>query len=145
MKYISDYNLFESKNFKDVHEIISNLKDMSLEFQDNECDVLIIPNNDIGIKTLSLNLRGMLSSVTKPFYLEINVSKSILKYSAGGYEPLPDWFIDNIEIISNYMESEGFRISYSVRYGTDWENFNSIEELASLEALIYRVRLQFLF
>lgn len=140
MKYISDYRLFESKNFKDVHEIISYLKDMSLEFQDNECDVLIMPNNDIGIKTLSLNLRGMLSSVITPFYIEINTNIKTMDY-----EPLPDWFIDNLEIISNYMESEGFRISYSVRYGTDWENFNSIEELASLEALIYRVRLQFLF
>jgi hypothetical protein len=145
MNHLKSYKLFESKNFKDIKEIIQNLEDMSLEFKDNDCDVLIIPNDDIKVKKLSLNLRDLVTSFRQEFYLEVSLSKSILKYSNGGYESLPDWFVDQLRIISDYMESEGFRISYSVRYGADWENFNSIDELASLEALIYRVRLQFLF
>ena len=147
MKYLTNYKIFEYRDYKEMNEIISNLKDMSLEFEDNECSVKLNTKSDIHLKLLSLQVRDMVKSIpTVPFYLEIDVNIKIISGddSRRGYESLPDWFINSCKIIEDYMSSEGFKTDYSVRYATDWENFNSIEELASLEALIYNVRLQFI-
>ena len=41
------------------------------------------------------------------------------------------------------MYEEGFKTLPSVRYGTDWENLETIDELAEQEGLTYKVRLEF--
>jgi hypothetical protein len=42
------------------------------------------------------------------------------------------------------MESEGFETKPSVRYGTDWENFETIDELSEVIGLIYKIKLEFI-
>jgi hypothetical protein len=47
------------------------------------------------------------------------------------------------------METEGFKTLPSVRYGAayfffgNWENFDTIDELAEQKGLFYKVRLEF--
>jgi hypothetical protein len=40
------------------------------------------------------------------------------------------------------MKERGYKTLPSVRYGTDWENFDSIDELGDSHGLIYKVRLE---
>ena len=41
------------------------------------------------------------------------------------------------------MLSEGFKTLPSVRYGTDWENLNTIDDLSEVIGLIYKIKLEF--
>ena len=142
MKYLIKYRLFESK-YEHYKSIIDTLKDLSIEFEDNNCGCRIEPSNDIKIKVMSLQSRDYISI---PFYIEIDIDRRIITpdESRSGFGTLPDWFIDNCRRIEYFMSSQGFNTLPSVRYGgTDWENFDTIDELAEQESLIYKVRLEF--
>lgn len=41
------------------------------------------------------------------------------------------------------MQSEGFTTKPSIRYALDWENLETISDLADSDSLIYKVRLEF--
>jgi hypothetical protein len=41
------------------------------------------------------------------------------------------------------MKSEGFTTKPSIRYALDWENLETISDLADSDSLIYKVRLEF--
>ena len=106
MKYLTNYKIFEYKlsNFyRELDNITKNLKDMVLEFEDNDCEIKIDQPLDFG----------------DPLYLEIALPKSLIKKISDNYSPkenkaLPDWFIENLYQIDNYLESEGTNILYSV-------------------------------
>jgi hypothetical protein len=143
MKHLKTYQLFESR-FLDFKKSLDTLKDLCLEFEDNECTAKIWPEDDIKLNLVSLRSRGLVVFDT-PFYLEIDVNRRIIKpdEKRSGFGPLPEWFIDNCRVIEQVMESEGFETLPSVRYGTDWENFDTIDELSEQEGLFYKVRLEF--
>ncbi len=137
------HNISESR-FLDFRKTLETLKDLCLEFEDNECPSEIWPEDDIKLNLVSLRSRKLVAFDT-PFYLEIDINRRIIQYDdkRSGFGPLPEWFIDNCRVIEQLMESEGFKTLPSVRYGTDWENFDTIDELAAQEGLFYKVRLEF--
>lgn len=134
MKHIKTYKLFES--ISNIDEIKSNLKDLCLEFEDNNCQCEIE------------------YSIYMLFYIDIDTFKSVESNSSQWYDSevgqnvqmfsLPDWFIENCREVESYMHSEGFMTKPSIRYAVDWENLESIDELADQLSLIYKVRLEFL-
>lgn len=137
MRYIKPYKLFES--ISHIDEIKSNLKDLCLEFEDNNCQCEI--------------------EYSMLFYVDIDAFNAVKSNSIQWYDSeigqnvqifaLPDWFISNCRRIEDYMQSEGFTTKPSIilpwqRYTLDWENLESIDELAEQQSLIYKVRLEFL-
>jgi hypothetical protein len=138
MRNLKTYKLFESR-FLDFKKTLEALKDLCLEFEDNECSVEIWPK-DIKLNLISLRSRGTVKSDI-PFYVEIDPKNS--KIFRRFYKPLPDWFIDTCRTIEDFMSEEGFETLPSIRYGIDWEKFDTIDELADQEGLIYKVRLEF--
>lgn len=106
MKYLTNYKIFESKSnfYRELDNIIKNLKDMVLEFEDNDCEIKIDQPLDFG----------------DPLYLEIALPNSLIKKISDDYSPkenkaLPDWFIENLYQIDNYLESEGANTLYQVK------------------------------
>ncbi len=146
MKYLKPYKLFESK-FLDFKEMISTIKDICQEFEDNNCSCRIEPSNDIRIKVMALQGKGeVFQDINMPFYVEIDIDRRIIApdEKRSGFGPLPTWFIDTCRRLEDYMIAEGFKILPSIRYGTDWENFETLDELAEQQSLIYKVKLEFI-
>ena len=147
MKKLKTYQIFNESRFLEFRKVLSRLKDLSLDFEDNNCHCEIFPKDDIQLNIVSLKSRGYLSNINKTFYLEIDIDgkiiqdDSILKLGLGY---LPDWFIERCREIESYMQSEGFTTKPSIRYALDWENLETISELADNDSLIYKVRLEFL-
>ena len=136
MRYIKTYKLFESIS---IDEIKSNLKDLCLEFEDNNCQCEI--------------------EYSMLFYIDIDIDRRIILLDSVKTEfgnrklvsRFPDWFIESCREIESYMNSEGFKTLPSIKYSyvdsyrnDVWEQLNSIDELSESIGLIYRVRLEFL-
>lgn len=121
-----------NESISNIDEIKSNLKDLCLEFEDNNCQCEI---EDYVL-----------------FYIDIDIDRRIItqdtiKTEFGNRKlvsQFPDWFIENCKEIGSYMESEGFKTLTSIKYPVDWEELDSIDELSEAIGLIYRVRLEFL-
>ena len=145
MRYLQSYKLFESR-FIEFQEMISTINDICQEFIDHNCFCSIFPKDDIKLNIVSLKSRGHLGSISQPFYLEIDIDRRIIEQDEkrSGFGPFPDWFIDTCRRIEDYMSSNEFVTKPAVRYGTDWENFETIDELSEVIGLIYKVRLEFI-
>lgn len=145
MKYIKSYRLFESR-FVELKEVVSTIKDICQDFEDNNCLCKIFPQDDIKLNIVSLKSRGHLGSIIQSFYLEIDINRRIISTDENrtGFGTFPEWFIENCRRVEDYMISEGFETKPSVRYGTDWENFDTIDELSEVIGLIYKVKLEFI-
>lgn len=139
MRYLKAYKLFES-SFEVVKSMVETLKDLSIDFEDNDCKCRIEPSNDIRIKVMALQGKDIFQDINMPFYIEIDIDRRII---ANGFGTLPYWFIESCKRIEYYMSSEGFKTHPSIRYATDWENFDTIDELAEQQSLIYKVKLEF--
>lgn len=138
------YTLFESR-FVEFREVISTIKDICQEFKDNNCYCEITPESDIHLNVISLKNRGHLGGIKQPFYLSIDIDRRIIKQDEkrSGFGPFPEWFIETCRRIEDFMLSEGFKTLPSVRYGTDWENLNTIDDLSEVIGLIYKIKLEF--
>ena len=145
MKHLKSYKIFESR-FVEFREVVSTINDICQEFEDNNCECKIFPQDDIKLNIVSLKSRGHLGSIRQPFYLEIDIDRRIIAQDEkrNGFGPFPEWFIERCREIESYMESEGFETKPSVRYGTDWENFETIDELSEVIGLIYKIKLEFI-
>lgn len=144
MKHIKSYKIFEAR-FLEFREVVSTIKDICQEFEDNNCHCEIFPKDDIKLNVVSLKSRGHLGSIKMPFYLEIDVNKGKINWMYGKQENLfPEWFIETCRRIEDFMLSEGFKTLPSVKYPTDWENFESIDELKEQTGLIQKVKLEFI-
>ena len=138
------YTLFESR-FVEFREVISTIKDICQEFKDNNCYCEITPESDIHLNVIYLKNRGHLGGVKQPFYLSIDIDRRIIKQNEkrSGFGLFPEWFIETCRRIEDFMLSEGFKTLPSVRYGTDWENLNTIDDLSEVIGLIYKIKLEF--
>ena len=145
MKHLTSHKIFESRFIK-FREVVSTMKDICQDFEDNNCECKIFPQDDIKLNIVSLKSRGHFGSIGQPFYLEIDIDRRIIAQDEkrNGFGPFPEWFIERCREIESYMESEGFETKPSVRYGTDWENFETIDELSEVIGLIYKIKLEFI-
>ena len=143
-KYTIDKDIFESR-FVEFREVISTIKDICQEFKDNNCYCEITPESDIHLNVISLKNRGHLGGVKQPFYLSIDIDRRIIAQDEkrSGFGLFPEWFIETCRRIEDFMLSEGFKTLPSVRYGTDWENLNTIDDLSEVIGLIYKIKLEF--
>lgn len=143
MRYLKSYKLFESR-FLEFREVISTIKDICQEFEDNNCQCEIEPKDDIQLNIASLKSRGHLSSIKMNFYLDIDIDRRICQdEKRSGMGPFPHWFIETCKRIEDFMTDEGFKTLPSVKYPTEWENFDNIDELESVIGFINVVRLKF--
>jgi hypothetical protein len=145
-KYTIDKDIFEAR-FVEFREVISTIKDICQEFEDNNCHCEITPEkNDIHLNIVSLKSRGHLSSIKQPFYLEINIDRRIIKQDEkrSGFGPFPEWFIETCRRIEDYMSSEGFKTLVSIKYPVDWENLDAIDNLSEVIGMIQKVKLEFI-
>ena len=146
MRYLKSYKLFESR-FSELKEVISTIKDICQEFEDNNCSYYIEPSNDIRIKVMALQVKGeVFQDINMPFYLEINIDRRIIKQDEkrSGFGPFPEWFIETCRRIEDFMSSEGFETIPSIKYPVDWENLDTIDELEDVSGLIQKVKLEFI-
>jgi hypothetical protein len=146
MRYLKTYKIFESR-FLEFREVISTIKDICQEFEDNNCYCKITPENEIHLNILSLKSRGHLGFVSQPFYLEIDINKVKINWMYDkenwGGNVFPKWFIETCRRIEDYMNSEGYKTLVSVKYPTDWVNLD-IDELEEQTGLIEKVKLEFI-
>ena len=145
MKHLKSYKLFESK-FLEFREVVSTIKDICQEFEDNNCHCEITPENDIHLNIVSLKSRGHIGSIKMPFYLSIDIDRRIIKQDEkrSGFGPFPEWFIDTCRRIEDFMSSEGFKTLVSIKYPVDWENLDNIDDLQDTTGLIQKVKLEFI-
>lgn len=144
MKYLKSYKMFESR-FLEFREVVSTIKDICQEFEDNNCHCDIEPKDDIQLNLVSLKSRGHISSIKQKFYLDIDIDRRIcFDDKRSGLGPFPEWFIETCKRIEDYMSDNGFKTLPSVKYPTDWENFESVDELNYAIGLINQVRLDFI-
>lgn len=114
-----------NESVSNIDEIKSNLKDLCLEFEDNNCQC----------------------EIEYYFYIDIDIDIRImpmLKRNTKIVSYFPEWFIENCREIESYMNSEGFKTLPSIKYALNWEKLDSIDELAESIGVIYKVRLEFL-
>jgi len=145
MKHLKSYKLFESR-FSELKEVISTIKDICQEFEDNNCNYQIEPSNDIRIKVMALQGKGeVFQDINMPFYLEIDIDRRICQdEKRSGFGPFPEWFIETCRRIEDFMSSEGFETIPSIKYPVDWENLDTIDELEDVSGLIQKVKLEFI-
>ena len=146
MRYLKSYKLFEAR-FVEFREVVSTIKDICQEFEDNNCHCEITPEkNDIHLNIVSLKSRGHLGSIKMPFFLEINIDRRIIKQDEkrSGFGPFPEWFIETCRRIEDYMSSEGFKTLPSIKYPVDWENLDVIDNLSEVTGMIQKVKLEFI-
>ena len=140
----------KESRFVEFREVVSTIKDICQEFEDNNCHCEITPeDNDIHLNIVSLKSRGHLGSIKQPFYLEININKAKINWMYDKHDGkqekfFPEWFIETCRRIEDFMLSEGFKTLPSVKYPTDWENFESIDELEEQTGLVSKVKLEFI-
>jgi len=143
-------DIFESRfvsKFEELKEVISTIKDICQEFEDNNCSYNIEPSNDIRIKVMALQGKGeVFQDINMPFYLEINIDRRIIKQDEkrSGFGPFPEWFIETCRRIEDYMSSEGFKTLPSIKYPVDWENLDVIDNLSEVTGMIQKVKLEFI-
>ena len=145
MKRIKTRKVFESQNGPQFRDMIEDLRDLLLDFSDRGCPVKLRPDDEIKLNILRLKNKGSIESISIPFYIEIDIDRRIIAQDEkrSGFGPLPEWFIDGCRRIEEFMKVCGYKTLPSVRYGADWENFSSIDELVDIHGLIYKVKLEF--
>jgi hypothetical protein len=144
MKHLKSYKIFESKNMNDFMSVIYDLRDKCIEFNDGGCTCKISPDDEIRLNLLRLQFNGSLTSTNLVFKLNIDVNK--IQYNkdlVSNLNSLPNWFIDQCLEIESMMNSYGFKTLPSIRRPTDWEHFDSIDELSEATGLFREVQLLF--
>jgi hypothetical protein len=145
MKHLKSYKIFESR-FVEFREVVSTIKDICQEFEDNNCHCEIFPKDDIKLNVVSLKSRGHLGSIKMPFYLDIDIDRRIIVQDEkrSGFGPFPEWFIETCRRIEDYMSSEGFETIPSIKYPVDWEYLDTVDNLQDVSGLIQKVKLEFI-
>lgn len=148
MRYLKSYKLFEAR-FVEFREVVSTIKDICQEFEDNNCHCEIEPKDDIKLNIVSLKSRGHLGSISQPFYLEIDIDRRIYKQDEKGlwteFGHFPEWFIEDCRRIEDFMSSEGFKTLPSFRYPSSihYLNLDTVDDLQNISGLIQKVKLEF--
>jgi len=141
MKYL---DRFENHYLK-LSEIILTLEDILLELKDEGIEWVLTPNNDIRKKILSMYLRDIVSrSGHTEFSLKFYVNSKLTdRVKRSGFLSLPDWFIDVLARIEDYINSIGLKVFYSVRIPGEWVNMDSLEDLSECGYLVSEIKLEF--
>lgn len=144
MKHIK---LFENFKLSDIRNIISELRDLCYELDDEGISWEIHPDKEIRRNILSFQLRDLIDkerSDKVDFYLNIDVNNKLTdKVKRSGMFSAPEWFIEFLKRVEDAMSYYGFKTLVSVRLAGSRENLENIDELVDYRGLVWSVRLEF--
>lgn len=147
MKHLKTYKLFEAKVDdmflpKSYQKLVDTISDICQEFEDEncECEIKSVSEHPLGFFHKSRFYGHRLES-DLPFYLKVDIDRRILPLDIkrSGDGKLPNWFIENCRRIEDYMDSEGYKVKVAIKYPTDLEYLDSMDELSEQVGLIYGV------
>ena len=127
---------------------VSDLREKCRDLSDGNCICKISPDDEIRLNMLRLQLNGLVTSTNFVFTLNIDINNIKPdefpdEESTDNSQLLPRWFINQCREIENMMEYYGFETLPSIRRPTDWEHFDTIDELSEATGLIREVQLLF--
>jgi hypothetical protein len=144
MKHLKKYRLFESQkyNMGDFMDIIYDLRLRCYDFNDGGCNWKILPEEEIQINLLRLAYNRTIESKGVVFKLLIDI-RNIKSDDDLNSQSLPNWFINKCLEIESMMRMYGFKTLPSIKRPTDWEHFDTIDELSDASGLFREVQLLF--
>lgn len=135
----------EVKYYLDLSESIKVLHDICYELKDEGLTYHIQPDNEIKVRMLSLVLNDKIEPRKLDFHLEIDtIGKLTDSVKRSGMFSTPDWFMEILQRVDDYMTSLGFSVKYSVYHPYGWKQLNSINELDEVSGIVKAVKLNFL-
>lgn len=143
-------SLKESNHYLDLSESIKVLHDICYELKDEGVEYYIQPDNEVKVRMLSLVLNGKIEPRKLDFHLSIfTTGKLTDKVKRSGMFSAPDWFIEILKRVEDYVSTLGFSVKCLVYHPKPiskilvWKSLNSIEELSQLSGIVRAVKLQF--
>jgi hypothetical protein len=130
---IFEFNFLDQKTLDDdldnsfQGDISDVLKDMILEFQDDNCDLRIIDNDNNKIRLC----------------VELD-RKSIFGNEWYKNNRLPEWFIDNCERITDFMVDNGYKVRYKIIEGNKMIGVSNLEDVSNYNGSISKIELTFI-
>jgi hypothetical protein len=144
--FYSDESVTELNHYQELSELKKNINDIVYyEFGDGGVEYEIKPDNEIGVKMLSLKQRGLLDErgdEFAPFYIDIDTTNLRDKIKRSGSLDLPEWFREVILRIEGYLSSQGYEMTISIRLPGAWEEM-SIDDLMNFHGHVFNIRLKF--
>lgn len=138
-------NLISSSNhYLDLSESIKVLHDICYELKDEGVEYYIQPDNEVKVRMLSLVLNDKIEPRKLDFHLEIHTTGKLTdKVKRSGMFSAPDWFIEILKRVEDYVSTLGFSVKCLVYHPYGWKPLNSIEELSQVSGIVRAVKLQF--
>lgn len=144
---IKNYLQFINENhYLDLSESIKTLNDICYDLKDEGISYYIQPDNEIKVKMLSLSLSGKIEPRNIDFYLKIDTVNRKLtdQVNRSGMFSAPEWFVDVLNRIEDYMSGIGFDVSLTaIYYSGDKEYLDDVSGIIDITGLIKAIRLDF--
>jgi hypothetical protein len=134
MKYLDRFE----NHYLMLTEVILTLEDILLELADEGITWKITPSGDIRKKILSMYLRDIVKTPVE-FSITFDVNSSLTK---SAFLNLPEFFIDVLARIEDYIKSIGLNVLYSVRT-EEWLNIDNLDDLSECNYLVSKIKLEF--
>ena len=134
MKYLDRFE----NHYLMLTEVILTLEDILLELADEGITWKITPSDDIRKKILSMYLRDIVKAPAE-FSITFDVNSSLTK---SAFLNLPEFFIDVLARIEDYIKSIGLNVLYSVRT-EEWLNIDNLDDLSECNYLVSKIKLEF--
>ena len=145
-KGFDEFRISELNHYQELSELKKNINDIVYyEFGDAGVEYEIKPDNEIGVKVLSLKQRGLLDErgdEFAPFYVNIYTTNLKDEVDRSGALHLPVWFIEVINRVEDYILSEGYDMIISVRLPGRWVDVKSVDDLSKLKWYVSTIRLK---
>lgn len=141
---IKNYLQFINENhYLDLSECIKTLNDICYDLKDEGISYHIQPDNEIKVKMLSLSLSGKIEPRNIDFYLNIDTVNRKLtdQVNRSGMFSTPEWFVDVLNRIEDYMSGIGFGVLYTVIYYSGDKEY--LDDFNDIQGLIKAIRLDF--
>jgi hypothetical protein len=139
MKYLDRFE----NHYLMLTEVILTLEDILLELADEGITWKITPSGDIRKKILSMYLRDIVKTPAE-FSITFDVNSNLSK---SAFLNLPEFFIDVLARIEDYIKSIGLNVMYSVKT-EEWLNIDNLDDLSECtfqisHYLVSKIKLEF--
>lgn len=92
---------------------------------------------DSGEERILAECNKILSNLNIPTETQVEIDNKLTdKENRSGFLTLPNWFIDILSRIEEYIKSVGLNVYYSVRTPGEWINIDSLEDLTECRYLV---------
>jgi hypothetical protein len=123
MKYLKEYN--SNSDYDDVKQ---TLNDILLEIEDE------------GVKCKFGDISSTTRQKTQAYTISIDVNAKLTdREKRSGFLDLPEWFIESLARVEDYMKSNGFKTDYYIKLPSEWQMVVDLEELAECNSLVFTI------